>query len=112
MRLATGVNIPRPPLSLEKALAEPDLLVLDVTSEIEFNEGHHPKAVNIPMQEIPDKIGDLGNDKTRPVLVYCKKGVRSGMVTNALMQNGFINAFATTNKDVAKMLTDKFGVSN
>ncbi|EER15003.1 Thiosulfate sulfurtransferase glpE, putative [Perkinsus marinus ATCC 50983] len=106
---ATGAQ-QRPALPLEKAIAQPDLLVLDVTSEMEFSEGHHPEAINIPTQLIGERIEELGADKTRPILVYCKKGVRAGMVTNALMQNGFVNAFATTDKSTAQMLTDKFGV--
>ncbi|KAF4719431.1 hypothetical protein FOZ63_018894, partial [Perkinsus olseni] len=55
---------------------------------------HHPQAINIPTQLIGERI---------------EEGVRAGMVTNALMQNGFINAFATTDKNTAQMLTDKFG---
>ncbi|KAF4723293.1 hypothetical protein FOZ63_003044, partial [Perkinsus olseni] len=94
----------------EEALGQPDLIVLDVTSEEKYKEGHHPDAINIPTPLIGERIGELGNDKTRPILVYCKKGVRAGMVTNTLRQNGFINAFATTDKDIAQMMTDKFGM--
>lgn len=89
----------RPALPLEKAIAQPDLLVLDVTSEMEFSEGmwwsgscapqacdhdvgHHPEAINIPTQLIGERIEELGADKTRPILVYCKKGVRAGSGRN------------------------------
>ncbi|KAF4692649.1 hypothetical protein FOZ60_012948 [Perkinsus olseni] len=52
---ASGIQ-QRPPLPLEKALGQPDLLVLDVTSETEYKEGHHPQAINIPTQLIGERI--------------------------------------------------------
>jgi len=44
-------------------------------------------ALNIPMNEIPARYGEL--DMARPVAVVCHSGVRSARVAGFLLQQGF-----------------------
>jgi len=47
-------------------------------------------SVEIPMQRVPNHLGELPRD--RPLIVLCHHGMRSSMVTDFLRQNGFDNA--------------------
>ncbi len=51
-------------------------LLLDVRTPEEFRERHLDGAVNIPVQELPTRLRELGA-KDRPVVVYCRSGARS-----------------------------------
>ncbi len=51
------------------------LLVLDVRTPEEFNQGHVPGALLIPVQELKNRLGEIPAD--RPVLVVCRTGRRA-----------------------------------
>jgi phage shock protein E len=65
-------------------------LLLDVRSEGEFASGHLEGAVNIPVQVLAERIGDVG-DPARPVVVYCRSGLRSRRAKAILEQHDFVN---------------------
>ena len=46
------------------------ILLLNPLSDIEFNEGHIPGSVNIPIQEIAT-TGKLPQDKDTLIITYC-----------------------------------------
>jgi len=64
-------------------------LLLDVRTPGEYNAGHLPNAVLIPVDQLPHRLNELGNDKHRAIVVYCKSGNRAGRAKNLLDQNGF-----------------------
>lgn len=51
------------------------LVVLDVRTPQEFAENHVRGAVNIPVQELKNRVGELPKDK--PILILCRTGVRA-----------------------------------
>ena len=55
------------------------LMLLDVRSKEEFESGHLPSALNVPLDKLSTcaKDGWLGDCKTRPIAVVCKSGSRS-----------------------------------
>jgi len=61
--------------------------VVDVRSSEEFRDGFYPGAVNIPVQDIARRLGELKKDKT--VVLYCASGARSGMAARMLKQAGY-----------------------
>jgi peroxiredoxin family protein/rhodanese-related sulfurtransferase/TusA-related sulfurtransferase len=65
----------------------PDAVILDVRTHAEFEAWHIPQAVNLPVQELRKRIGEL--DKSRAYDVYCKVGFRSYLAYRILKQNGF-----------------------
>ena len=95
---------------MKDAVRDKALLIVDVTSADEWRQaivdGIVPKgAVNIPISDLPTRASELGQDKTLPLLFYCKHGVRAGMAAKFAQRNGFINAFAATDANaVSKML--------
>jgi len=66
------------------------LLVVDVRSPGEFASGAYPGAVNIPLDILPSRLGELGQ-KDRELVVYCASGARSGYAERLLVQQGFVN---------------------
>jgi phage shock protein E len=61
--------------------------IVDVRSPEEFRDGFYPGAVNIPVQDIARRLGELKKDKT--VVLYCASGGRSGMAARVLKQAGY-----------------------
>ena len=62
-------------------------LLLDVRTEDEFKNGHLDGAVNIPVDSLRDRIGEL--DKSKEILEYCQIGLRGYVASRILTQNGF-----------------------
>lgn len=65
-------------------------LIVDVRSKGEFSTGAYPGAVNIPLDELPMRVSELGS-YGRDIVVYCASGARSSYAMQFLMQNGFRN---------------------
>ena len=59
---------------------------LDVRKEYEFQAGHIDGAVHITLQELPARFGEL--DTSRPVVVTCQVGQRSGLAAQFLASQG------------------------
>ena len=69
------------------------LVVLDVRTPEEFNEGHIKGAVNIDIRQ-PDafsKIDKLNRKAT--YIVHCRTNHRSGIAVDHMMQSGFKNVY-------------------
>lgn len=66
--------------------------VIDVRTDEEFRQGHLPGAVNIPYDQVPSRLGELPADKSRPIVLYCRSGRRSGIARESLEALGFTNA--------------------
>jgi phage shock protein E len=63
-------------------------LVVDVRTPGEFASGHHPRAINIPVDQVESRIAEFG-DKKKPVVVYCASGVRSSRAKQTLEAAGY-----------------------
>ncbi len=62
---------------LEQVMNEnPDLILLDVRTQMENDEDAIPNSVVIPVQELEQRIDELNKEET--YLVYCRSGNRSG----------------------------------
>lgn len=71
----------------EVASLDPKLYQLvDVRKIAEFAEGTYPGAVNLPLDEIRDRLGELDPQKT--ALVFCRAGLRSYIAARILAQHG------------------------
>jgi len=78
-----------PQVDIEAVLAAPagaQVFLLDVRTETEFAEGHIPGAVNIPVDELRARLGELPRD--RPIAAYCQVGQRGYLATRILLQAG------------------------
>jgi rhodanese-related sulfurtransferase len=61
--------------------------VLDVRQPDEYEAGHVPGAVLVPLGELGGRMGELPQD--RPLLVICKSGGRSANAVQALTAAGY-----------------------
>jgi phage shock protein E len=68
-------------------------LVIDVRSSAEFNSGHLPKAINLPLEEIETVLPHRVKDKNQVLLLHCQSGMRSGVAKKKLKGLGYANAF-------------------
>jgi len=68
-----------------KGLRPPQLV--DVRTSGEYSRGNIENSKNIPLQELESRLGEL--DKTRPILLYCMSGHRSGLALSILKARGF-----------------------
>lgn len=68
-------------------------LVIDVRSPKEYAEGHLEAAPNIPHTDTAALIKAIGENKSRPVVLYCRSGHRSGVAQEALAEAGYNNIF-------------------
>jgi len=66
--------------------SEQDFL-LDVRTPQEFESGHIPGAVNIPVDGLRSRLGELPRD--RKIAAYCQVGQRGYLATRILLQSGF-----------------------
>lgn len=66
---------------------KPDQIILDVRSAKEVQAGMIAGAVNIPVDDLRDKLRELSKDKE--YLTYCQVGLRGYLACRILMQNGF-----------------------
>ena len=65
-------------------------LIVDVRSAQEYASGHIDGAVNIPYDEIGQRVPSLkGIGKDSAILVYCRSGRRSAIARATLEQQGF-----------------------
>jgi phage shock protein E len=75
-----------------RELVQSGAKLVDVRSPGEFNQGHLPGAVNVPLQEIGARLKSLGA-KDKPVVLYCASGTRSAMAVSALKNAGYQQVF-------------------
>lgn len=66
-----------------------DVVLLDVREQHEYDAGHIPGVVHIPMGEVASRLAEIPTDKT--VIVTCRSGNRSGQITSLLQQKGYTN---------------------
>lgn len=62
-------------------------ILLDIRSKEEFEKGFIPNAINIPIDELRDRISEL--DVNKNIYVYCLGGVRGYLAQQILKQNGY-----------------------
>jgi rhodanese-related sulfurtransferase len=67
--------------------ASSDPLLLDVRTPSEFQQGNLTGALNIPLDELRQRVGEL--DPQRPIVVYCQVGVRGHAAVRLLKGHGF-----------------------
>jgi len=63
--------------------------VIDIREVSEYEGGHIPGAVNIPIRTLADNLSQIPTD--RQVFVYCRSGFRAGLATSALRMLGYDN---------------------
>jgi rhodanese-related sulfurtransferase len=75
-------------ISQEELLQSPpaNVLVLDVRTPAEYDAGHVPHAINVPHDQLAGRLDELAIETDRPIVVYCKGGVRADNAAKVLIE--------------------------
>ena len=71
--------------------AMPSAVLLDVRTPQEYQEGHIPGSINLPLQSLSTAEQMIAGKDT-PLFVYCYSGARSGQAVRQLVRLGYSNA--------------------
>jgi phage shock protein E len=74
-------------MELEKIIKEKACTIVDVRTSEEFMSGNVNDSINIPLQEIQQRLGEIKKLKT-PLVLCCASGGRSAMATDFLSSQG------------------------
>ena len=64
-----------------------DVILLDTRTPFEYMRGHAEDFINIPLDDLRERLGEL--DKSKKIYVMCQSGLRSYIATRILTQNDF-----------------------
>ncbi len=67
------------------------MMLLDVRTDKEYEQGHIPGAVHVPLADIGDRVKKLKKDKE--LVVYCRSGNQSIWAIKRLMGMGYKNLY-------------------
>jgi NADPH-dependent 2,4-dienoyl-CoA reductase/sulfur reductase-like enzyme/rhodanese-related sulfurtransferase len=68
-----------------------DAVILDVRTSKEYESGSIEGAINIPVDDLRNRLEELPKDKT--IYIYCQVGLRGYLAYRILKQNGFTNTY-------------------
>ena len=72
---------------IETLADDEEVTLLDTRTAAEYNGGHIEGCINIPVDELRERIEEL--DRTKPVYIICRSGLRSYIASRMLMGYGF-----------------------
>ena len=77
--------------ALKMMKTKSNYIIVDVRTQREYTEGHIPKAICIPNEEIDKEPPALLPDKEQEIFVYCRSGRRSKEAAQKLANMGYKN---------------------
>ena len=96
-KLLTEIKLTYKNITSEEAKIELDkdntIIVLDVRTEEEYEEGRIPNSVLIPLNELENRALNELQDKQGKIFVYCRSGVRSVTACEILINLGYSNIY-------------------
>ena len=80
-------EVPQADIAAVPSTFDESVVLLDVREDDEWQRGHAPGALHIPMGQIPARLGEI--DPAAALYVVCQGGGRSQRVSQYLAQNGY-----------------------
>lgn len=77
------------PQQAEEMMAQTGVMLLDVRTQEEFDNGHIEGAVLLPYNQIENLAPTMLPDKAQTILIYCQSGRRSNIAAWALAGMGY-----------------------
>lgn len=75
-----------PPAALAEPIRRGEMVLVDVRSEEEWNEGHLPHAQHIMLGTLPQRAAEVVNGK--PIVLQCRSGVRAALAASIVQAAG------------------------
>lgn len=93
MRDFTGMvkKVEQVPVDRVPDLVENEIQLVDVRRSAEYANAHALKAINVPLDKLPNEIDRL--DPSKPTYVICQSGYRSSLGTSVFENAGFEQIF-------------------
>lgn len=76
---------------------EENISILDVRTEQEYSREKIKNSINLPVNQIADKITNVIPDKNKKIYVYCLSGSRSVFAVDTMVKLGYKNVFDVKN---------------
>lgn len=77
------------PAALTLIINRENALLVDLSSQQDFDKGHIPGARHVPLAQFDPESKDLAKIKDRPVVVVCKSGATSAKAAKRLLAAKF-----------------------
>lgn len=84
---ASGVQL----ISATKARRTHFDKIVDVRTDLEWNAGHHPDAIHLPVTSLTPAVAKRHMGKKDSILVYCNTGQRARRAAEVLASYGYTN---------------------
>ena len=81
-----------PTISSDEAreyLTDSNYQFIDVRTDGEYDSGHIPNSMHIPLHQIQDRMSEIDSLKNKNIIAYCRSGERSSKATKILVKAGF-----------------------
>lgn len=73
--------------------ANKDIILIDIRSQAEYDEGHIPGCIHIPLPELEMRIEEVAPDLEQTIYYYCRSGVRTLTAGAILEHMGYTNLY-------------------
>ncbi len=70
---------------------EPGTVIVDVREDKEYQSGHIPDSIHIPLSALKGRVDELNRYKDKHIILSCRSGSRSGRACSILKKHGFEN---------------------
>lgn len=77
------------PLVAQDYIVRKNALILDVREQHEYDAGHVPHSVLIPLGQLTARLSELEAHRGRTIVVICHGGKRSATACHQLLRSGF-----------------------
>ncbi len=74
-------------MNIAELINDENASLVDVRTVEEFNEGHVEGSINIPLDQVPNRVEEF-ESMSRPLILFCRSGGRSGQAQMFLSQTG------------------------
>jgi len=81
------------PLQVVQKMNHDEALLLDVREDAELSQGRISGAKHIPMSVLKQRVNELADFRSKPVITFCRSGNRSLQAGSLLKKNQFENVF-------------------
>ena len=79
--------------AVEMMKNNPDIIILDVRTQAEYEKRHIPGALLVPIEKLREGDFSALPDKDKTILVYCWTGRRAEDSAKILSENGYENVY-------------------
>jgi phage shock protein E len=90
-----------------RELLKKGALVVDVRTEAEYASGSVKGSTNVPLDRFEASLSMVAPDKSKPLLLHCRSGMRSASALKIARQLGYTNAYNLGGFDHAQKMVEE-----